>query len=195
MIDWVKDYPMVIAINAFHNTYTSMIPDSKIIEYLYKKKLKIKIDSIGNQKSEYSTTEDIEFDKRKKPSGFFSLEHTENISAVIFINERPIWKFNRMGYLDSDADKIIMQRYGLKYDPNPASLKSMEYNYHVKNSNHIEDWKEGVSIFHNPNAKLPLNRDLFKDFRQIWNDKDGKYDGYIPDFSPFTSQTIMFTNE
>ena len=35
--EWVQGFPLIIAVNAFHNPYTSMIPDSKIIEYLYKK--------------------------------------------------------------------------------------------------------------------------------------------------------------
>lgn len=192
---WVQGFPLIIAINAFHNPYTSMIPDSKIIEYLYKKRITIKTDAQGNQKSNYTPVGDIEFDKRKKPSGFFELENAENISAVIFFNERPLWKFNRMGYMDSDSDKILMQRYGFRYDPNPQALKPMEYNYLVKNENHIEEWKEGFSIFHNPNAKIPLNRDLFTDFRQIWIGENGEYDGFIPEFFPFTSQTIMLTNE
>lgn len=192
---WVEGSPLIIAINAFHNPYTSMIPDAKIIEYLYKKKLKIKTDSRGNQKSEYSQIDDIEFNKRIKPSGFFELPNSKNISAVIFNNERPIWKFNRMGYLDTDSESSLMARYGFQYDSSPGVLKSKEYNYIVKRVNHIEEWKEGVSVFHNPNAKVPLNKDLFDGYRQMWIGNNGEYEGYTPEFFPFTSQTIMVTNE
>jgi len=192
---WVEGFPLVIAINAFHNPYTSMIPDSKIIEYLYKKKLKIKTNAAGNQKSEYSQTGDIEFDNRKKPSGFFELPNSENISAVIFYNERPLWKFNRMGYLDTDSATSLMSRYGFKFDSTPGALKPKEYSYIVNNENHVEEWKEGVSIFHNPNAKEPLDKEVFDGYRQIWIGENGDYEGFTPEFFPFTSQTIMITNE
>lgn len=188
---WVEGFPLIIAINAFHNPYTSIIPDSKIIEYLYKRKLTIQRDCLGNQKINYTPIGDIEFDNRKKPSGFFELEDAENISAVIFYNERPLWKFNRMGYLESDSDKILMQRFGFKYDPNPESLIPKEYSYQVKSENHIEEWKEGFSIFHNPNAKIPLNKELFNGFRQIWIGEKVKYEGFIPEFFPFTSETAL----
>lgn len=193
--DWVAGFPLVIAINAFHNPYTSMIPDSKIIEYLYKKKLKVKTDKKGNQKSEYSETVDIEFDNRKKPSGFFELPNSENISAVIFYNEKPLWKFNRMGYLDTDSESCLMSRYGFQFDASPGALKPKEFNYIVNRDNHTEDWKEGVSIFHNPNALIPIGKNIFENFRQIWLGENGAYEGYTPDFFPFTSQTIMVTNE
>lgn len=194
-LDWVNDSPIIIAINSFHNPYTSMIPDAKIIEFLYKKKLNIRTDPFGNQKSEYSRTSDIEFNKRKKPSGFFNLPNSENISAVLFSNERPIWKFNRMGYLTSDSANIIMNRYGFKYDAAPNALEPLEYSYQVNNQTHIESWNEGISIFHNPNAKNPLDRDLFSNFRQIWIGNGGTYDGFMPEFFPFTSMTMMMTNE
>jgi len=193
--EWVTGFPLIIAINAFHNPYTSMISDSKIIEYLYKKKLKIITDAAGNQKSEYSQTGDIEFDKRKKPSGFFELPNSENISAVIFFNEKPLWKFNRMGYLDSDSESSLMARYGFQFDSSPGALKPKEYNYIVNSVNHSEDWEEGVSIFHNPNAVIPLDRNIFNNYRQIWIGENGTYDGFTPEFFPFTSQTIMITNE
>ncbi len=193
--EWVNGFPLVIALNAFHNPFTSMIPDSKVIEYLYKKKLKVHVDSKGNQKSEYSETGDIEFINRKKPSGFFSLENSDYISAVIFSNERPIWKFNRMGYEDRDEQVALMQRYGYRYDSNSDALKPKEYSYLAKQENHQEYWREGVSVFHNPNARYPLSKDLFSGFRQIWIDENGKYTGEIPDFFPFTSQTIMVIND
>lgn len=187
--EWVQGFPLIIAINSFHNPHASMVPDAKIIEYLYKKRVRIKTDSKGNQKTRYSFLGDIEFNNRKKPSGFFELENAEYISAVIFNNERPIWKFNRMGY--KNFDPIHMHRYGFRYNNDPKSLKPLKFDYKVTEENHIEDWNEGFSVFHNPNAKHPLDKKLFSDFRQVWLNKDNRYDGNIPDFFPFTSQTIM----
>src|SRR5690606_8031338 len=112
-----------------------------------------------------------------------------------FFNEKPLWKFNRMGYLDTDSESSLMARYGFQFDSSPGALKPKEYNYIVNSDNHTEDWKEGVSIFHNPNALVPLEKNIFDTYRQIWIGENGAYEGYTPDFFPFTSQTIMVTNE
>jgi hypothetical protein len=52
----------------------------------------------------------------------------------------------------------------------------------------VEDWKEGVTIFHNPNAVIKLNKNLFKSCKQIWVEED-EFNGEIPEFYPYNSIT------
>jgi len=52
-----------------------------------------------------------------------------------------------------------------------------------------ETWSEGVSIFHNPNAKIPIDKDLFPSIAHH-EFEDGQIKSLIPDFYPYTSYTI-----
>ena len=52
-----------------------------------------------------------------------------------------------------------------------------------------ETWAEGVSIYHNPNAKHPVPPDAFPSIAHHWFE-DGEIKSVVPKFHPYTSMTI-----
>jgi hypothetical protein len=57
-----------------------------------------------------------------------------------------------------------------------------------------ETWAEGVMMYHNPNAEIPVDRNLFPSIGHCYFG-DGKLVSYLPDFHPFGSITHMQVNE
>lgn len=185
--DWVKGKPLLFAIEALHNKYSRFFPDYKMIEYLYGKQAKTKIDEKGILQSNTNKISEHKFNGKIIPSGLFYQENAENISAVIFANTSNIDKFNIMGLqkgYGNESMKIV--RCGLKYSPN--SQIADEFEYIVEFGDKKEKWSDGVSIFHNPNTLQPIDKELFKGIRQLWL-TNGNYDGEIPNFYPYNSLT------
>jgi len=133
--------------------------------------------------------EEHQHKSKKIPSNFFNQNNVENISAVIFTNNCDLHKFNRMGFQKGNVkDEIIIARSGIANDSNPKST-GKPFDCIVKAGEIIEEWKESVSIFHNPNATHTLDKELFSGMRQLWlNDKDD-FEGEMPDFFVFNSMT------
>ena len=52
-----------------------------------------------------------------------------------------------------------------------------------------ETWAEGLNFFHNPNAKNPLNPDIFSTIAQHFLRKDGNIESWMPEFHPYASIT------
>lgn len=187
-LDWVKSKPFILAVMPSHNKLANFLPDYKVIEYLYGKWFKA---AIKDGKIEGTSGVMIEHNYGEKtiPSGFFEQPDTGNVSAVIFANTCETQKFNRMGQQGKYNDKdIIIVRTG-SYNNNTPEGPPKYFQYQVVQGNNLETWSEGVSILHNPNAKIPLDRTLFKGVRQIWTDGDGRLDGEMPPFFPFNSVT------
>jgi len=181
----INGKPLIFAIEAFHHSYANKFPDYKIASYLYGFEIKKEIDSNGSSISKYEFSTEYEFNGKKIPFGFFNLEEAKNVSAIIFTNTGNIDKFNRMGSQKGYCnDKVILFRVGTFYTP-----EKIEYfEYYVCSGEHTETWSEGVSIFHNPNALIPIPKDIFHPNRQMW--QVGKnFDGYMPDFFPYVSET------
>ena len=187
-LDWVKEKPIVIAISPIHDEFARQISDSLLITYLYGYEFQSTEDNQGNLvKLDY--IEKNIFEKRNKSEiePFFESEDSKYISAVLFSNDLTTDKFNRMGFINGHTENIIIVRSCDIYDPEGSKPKTVFYD--LRNTEIQEDWKQGISKFHNPNALYPLDEDQFKGFRQVWF-RDGKLDGYMPDFHPYTSETM-----
>src|SRR5699024_6681360 len=99
----------------------------------------------------------------KIPSGFFFQPNTENISAIIFSTCGTISKFNRMGkQADLGSELPILIRIGAFHNHESNAIDPTFRHYQV-NQESNETWSEGVIIFHNPNAKYPIDPNLFDD--------------------------------
>lgn len=194
-LDWVKGKPLILAITPFHNYIADFLPDSKIIEYLYGIAYKTEIKESRLELKEIKKLDTHRYKNKEIPSNFFIQENVENISAVIFTNNCNVHKFNRMGFQKSYGDSdIIIVRSGLAFDSTPGST-GKEFDTIVKQGEVNEDWKESVSIFHNPNAIHKIDKEIFRGMRQLWLDNVGKFDGEIPDFFVYNSLTIAGINE
>ena len=113
------------------------------------------------------------------------------MSAVLTSASGTISKFNRMarqaGYGDPEINVI---RTGYCHDHDPEALKPKYFSYEVNESS-SEIWSEGINVYHNPNAKIPLDRDAFP-FSGHHTIKDGDIVSMVPEFHPFSSFTINF---
>ncbi|MCH6235810.1 hypothetical protein [Cognataquiflexum rubidum] len=188
-LDWVKGNPFVLAIEPCFNKYSFFFPDYKITELLYGQGYETKVDSENRLIGQKINVQEYSYKYKKTliPSGFFNQKDSENISAVIFSNLGNIDKFNRMALQYKPTNEIFAVRSGLCYNSEEDSL-AKDFSYQVGDGTHIEDWKEGVSIFHNPNAEIKLNRNLFKGCKQIWIEEN-EFKGEIPEFYPYNSIT------
>jgi hypothetical protein len=187
-LDWVKGHPLVLAIEPFHHSMAHFLSDSNLISYLYgidhkwhyNEKSSLIIDTV--EVKEHTKGE------KKIPSNFFNLEGSEYISAVFFSNSGTISKFNRIGKLKKLGDKKVkMVRSGFKYDHDPNSANPIPFSYIVGQDGPYETWAQGLSMFHNPNAKFPIDKSLFPGILHGYFDK--KFYAYIPDFFPIQSET------
>jgi hypothetical protein len=90
----IKDKPLVLAIADFEKPEGVHYSAKFVQEYLYG----VRQSREGNRNVNTRVNEHV-YGTRRKPSGFFSLPDSENISAVLFSDGGTISKFNRMGKL------------------------------------------------------------------------------------------------
>jgi hypothetical protein len=190
-LDWVQNKPLVFAITPSHNYISKFLPPSKITEYLYGIKVITEEtdDELLHIKDE--TVEEHIHKEKKIPSNFFSHPDTENISAIIFSNNCDLHKFNRMGYEHSLSEKeLIMIRSGYKFDDSKPNAKAKEFAHQIEKGKSTEDWNESLTVYHNPNANIPLDKNIFQNVRQIWLNDEKELDGIMMKHFVYHSITI-----
>ena len=191
-LEHVKNNPLIIAIADFHQPRSMLWTHPFIMDYLYGIRCRKKeID--GRVEAHYESIKEHTFGDKKKPSNFFSQPETENISAVLFSNSGTISKFNRMGRLAGFGDaKVKIIRTGICYNHAENSLDPAQFAIEVEEGKCTETWSEGVSIFHNPNAKFPLDPELFPlvGHHRL---QEGRLASCLPAFFPIASITQVFT--
>lgn len=186
---WEKEHiagkPLVFAIESFHHSHANNFPDYKIISYLYGFAIKQDKDVQGNTINRNEFIDEYTFNGKTIPFGFFNLPEAKNISAIIFTNTGNLDKFNRMGRQNGFGNKnVILSRVGTYFTHEEAK----HFEYYVGSGYHTETWSEGFSVFHNPNALIPIPKEIFHPNRQMWLTEKG-FDGHMPDFFPYTSVT------
>ncbi|SFE42933.1 hypothetical protein [Flavobacterium xueshanense] len=156
--DHVKGKPFVIAIADFHDTMSMTWTFNSLSDYLYGYRHEHSFDEKGEL-----VIKPIKIEHYTKPngtkisSGFFFQPNSENVSAIIFSSCGTLSKFNRMGKqaeLGSDIPTLL--RTATFYNHAPNADKPNVVTYKV-DKNSEETWSEGVIVYHNPNAKIPLN--------------------------------------
>lgn len=186
----VKGFPFVIAIADFHDTMSMTWSFSALLEYLYGHTYKHTFDADGKilvdavKVANYRKANGTEI-----PSGFFLQKENENISAVLFSSCATVSKFNRMGKqagLGNSNSKLI--RMGSFHDHTPDADKPKLCVYEVSEDS-SETWSEGVVIYHNPNAKHPLDRNVFEDTIAQCFFQDGKLISFFPEIFPYNNLT------
>jgi hypothetical protein len=146
----------------------------------------INVESVSEMLKPYTWTEGQE--TKTIPSNFFSQPDTEHVSAVLANPEGTISKFNRMGFLAGFGDRTLkMTRAGLCYLDSAIPAK-FEMEVHVPG--YSESWSEGVSVYHNPNAKVPLPPEAIPGVAHF-SSKEGRIVVHKPRFQPFGSITII----
>jgi hypothetical protein len=129
------------------------------------------------------------------PSGFFFLPGAENVSAVLFSNSGTISKFNRVGFLAGFArDGIKMLRTGYAYQ-NPEAGGPEPFERDVADAAYRENWVEGLDVYHNPRAAIPIDPRHFPGAAHHRLLDSGVIESRVPRWHPVGSRTIIAAKE
>jgi hypothetical protein len=188
-LDHVKGKPFVIAIADFHDDQSMLWSSTALLRYLYGVKHDFRHDDRGNLIVSPLKIESHNFGTKKIPSGFFFQPEAENVSAILFSASGTISKFNRIGrqsgYKHPD---VTMLRTGTCHDHDPNSALPKMFHYEVDESCN-ETWAEGISLFHNPQARHPVPEELFPSIAHH-RFADGQIVSHVPEFHPYSSVTL-----
>lgn len=128
-------------------------------------------------------------------SGFFNLPGAENISAVISNASATISKFNRMGVVAGFGSKRVrLTRRGTAANPDPNSAAPQVFVHEVNATDYSETWMEGLDVYHNPNAKEPLDPAMLPGAAHHRLREDGQMITLAPEWHPFSSTTEIFVS-
>jgi hypothetical protein len=189
-----KNIPFVIGIADFHDVFAMTMSTTALINYLYGLKHSHYYDKNGKliiitEKIKSHTKEDTGVDVS---SGFFFQPGVENISAIIHSASGTLSKFDRIGkQCGFDSSNTIMKRIVTVYNPEPSAANPLIFEYFV-DENCEETWGEGVSIYHNPNALIPLPKDFFPSAAQHFL-KEDKIITENAEAHVFSSCTFLFS--
>jgi hypothetical protein len=190
-LEHVKGLPLVFAIADFHDAGSMTWSSTALLRYLYGVHHDFAFDETGQLAISPLKIEKHAFDGKEIPSGFFFLPDAENISAVLFSASGTISKFNRLGKIAGFGHKSVrMVRIGTNHRHDPNAALPDQFVFEI-DEDYLETWAEGVSIYHNPNALIPLPRELFPSAAHH-RFKDGQIVSTLPEFHPYASVTTIF---
>jgi hypothetical protein len=183
----VGGHPLVLAIQDFHAAHAMAWSNSALVEYLYAIR---QVERVGpDGRTEIVSERVFEYkwgDKPAIPAGFFIQPDSEHISAVLANPSGTISKFNRIGFLAGFGDRgIKMLRSGYCYK---GSLMPEQFRAEVHSPDYRESWCEGLSVYHNPHAKIPLPPETFS-CAAHHTSRDGRILSHQPPFHPVGSVT------
>lgn len=190
-LEHVKGLPLVFALADFHEPQSMTWSFPSILQYLYGMRHEFSRDADGQLmisplEVDYYTKEN----GAQVQAGFFYLPESDNVSAVLFSNSGTLSKFNRMGRLAGFGDeKSLMFRSGVCHHHDPNAALPLPFHFEVAPGKANETWAEGLSMFHNPNAKYPVPRELFPSIAHH-EFRDGQMHSAIPEFHPYASMTF-----
>lgn len=188
--DHVKGKSFLIAIADFHDTMSMTWTSNGLVDYLYGYKYDHSFDEKGNLIITPTPLENYRKENGTEiPTGFFFQSGNEYVSAIIFSAHGTVAKFNRMGKqagLGNKANSLI--RFVTLYNHAPNAVKPIFTGYEV-NEDSNETWSEGVIIYHNPNAKIPLDPDLFDNKVAQCFFEEKMIKSFMPEIFPYSSFT------
>jgi hypothetical protein len=127
----------------------------------------------------------------KEIPSFFASPDAEHVSAVLFSNSATIAKFNRMGFLKGyRPEQLGMIRAGSCFNHQPHATEPCPFMYTVGDPSAPEEtWAQGLSMFHNPKALVPVPEELFPGIAHHRLDKLNRMRSVVPPFHPYGSVT------
>ncbi len=191
-----KNIPFIIAIADFHDVFAMNMSTTALINYLYGLKHSHYFNENGKLvvvtekiKSHIKESTGVEI-----PSGFFFQPGTENISAIIHSASGTISEFDRIGkQCGFDTNDTEILRIVTAYNPDPNADKPLLFRYLV-DENSTETWSEGISVYHNPNALIPLPKDFFPSVSHHFL-KDGKIITLNSEVHVYSSYTYLISKK
>jgi len=188
----VTGNPLMFAIADFHEKQSMTWTSTALLSYLYGISHDFSRDEHGQLVVSPVKLQVHEYEGKRIPSGFFLQPKSENVSAVLFSASGTISKFNRMGRLAGFGrpDQTIM-RCGFKHKHDNNAALPEYFCFEIAPGKVTETWAEGLSIFHNPHAKYPVDRSNFPNVAHHYFE-DGQIISYLPEFHPYSSYTWNF---
>ena len=124
----------------------------------------------------------------EKTNGFFSLPNSETISAIIYCNAFTVPRFFRLATPLNATAELIAIRQGQYYAVgSDGELSILEYQYRVGSvSSPKESWSEGVTLFLNPNALIPVSQEILPN-TSFFSVQDGYLVREVHGFHPLNS--------
>lgn len=154
---YIKGNPFVLAHSSYHLKYSHAFSYGDAGRAIYGVIPETNLD--GYPTGRFMNVTEHRLGDRVLKAGFFNHPDTENVSAILFSNFGSQQKFSRMGYLKgygSNKVKIVRRIYN-----SDAYGDRTPTDYDLSHPDYRENWQDGLVIFHNPNAKIPLNLRVF----------------------------------
>ncbi|MBD9643633.1 hypothetical protein IB231_08350 [Pantoea sp. PNT02] len=191
---WLKEEcvgkPLIFAVTDCLSPESGKISKNSLAYYLYGYMHESQHDDNGQLQILPRRIDEHRWGEKVIPSGFFNLDNSEHISAVIFSNDASFGKFNRMGLMSGFAPAgTQMRRLGTMYDPDPNATEQLPFYLNVNDENYQELWTEGLDVYHNPNALFPLSPSIFENAAHHYLLPDGNIRTTFPEFMPYGSIT------
>lgn len=194
----VAGKPLVFAIQDFHAAGSMTFARSGLINYLYGYEHDAHHDADGKLVVVATRVAEHRWGQRTVTSGFFDLPGAEHVSAVIFNSSATLPKFNRIGYVAGfGSRRVRMIRHGTVWNPDPDAAEPIPFAVSVDDPDYAESWTEGLDVFHNPRAAIPLNPEHFPAAVHHYLQPDGNLNSIqAGDFAqPLASWTRIFIAE
>ncbi|HMN75971.1 MAG TPA: hypothetical protein PKC97_07885 [Burkholderiaceae bacterium] len=192
----VKGRPLLLAIQDFHAPMSMLSSRTALPIYLYGRVWDWEKLADGKLVITPKQVEQHVWGAKSVASGFFNLPGSENISAVVANASATISKFNRMGVLAGFGSKRVrLVRKGTAANPDPNSELPEVFVHDVNAPDYSETWIEGMDVFHNPNAAVPLHPAALPGAAHHWLRGDGQLESRVPRWQPFASTTQIFVPE
>ncbi|WP_298362605.1 hypothetical protein [uncultured Litoreibacter sp.] len=193
---WEKEQiagvPLVFAIADFSSPGSMVHSRSALERYLYGYSYEATHDEQGKAAGKPIKITEHRWGDKVVPSGFFDIPEAQHVSAVISTTAGTISKFNRMGVLAGfDAGDVMMMRTGTVVDRDPAATFPLVFKAIVNADGYSESWVEGLNVYHNPRAVIPLDEDLIPGAAHHHCDDEGNWTSTAPEFHPLASTTEM----
>lgn len=164
----VAGKPFAIAIADFHSPGSMMWSREALLVYLYGNYVR-EIDREGKMVAVAEAIEMLPGDPNIRAGLFFSTEG-EELSAVIFSNAATLAKLSRVPLsFGGDSGDYRYVRIGEFADDTPGALRGVPFSMDVNSDEYrdlwspygYEPWTAELEVFHNPNARYPINPALF----------------------------------
>ena len=190
----VRGKPIILAIQDFHTPMAMTFTHSTLIQHLYGLDFYAYYDAEGVLQVKGERIEEHVWGDKRIESGFFHLPNADMVSAVIQNPTATISKFNRIGRVAGFGSPTVrMVKGGFAHNPDPQAALPRRYVQDV-DKDYTETWREGMNVFHNPNARFPLDR-FFLPECMHHRLKGDQIMHTIPDFHPFTAETFILSPE
>jgi len=163
-----KGKPFIIAVHDYSKSMSMAMSSSPMQKFLYGLEL---VDG------KMVRIERHEYKGRTIASNFFGQSKNRHVSAVMLVTQATVPKFNRMGRLAGVRDRnslAIVNGARTDAEGNVGSFRAV-----VEDPRYSEAWHDGIYMFHNPNAAIPLDPALFHRVIHCF-DQDGKILEWFP---------------